>query len=191
MLLIPMTAALLVSKRAAGFTVTGTATGVLCVRHCRSSSADQHSQQWSLSGGTSSGGQLQLLSAAASSLGYAARNIATVLATRRNTQNTMYGCGHTQCVGTDLDLTSCLQERKQAWGSKQFQQYIGMDVTSLLSVPVFIMEPFTILQKARLSRSLQDTAQAVLDSPALCMDCKRSLPASTSFHLCSWSCSTE
>jgi len=39
-------------------------------------------------------------------------------------------------------------ERKQAWGSKQFQQYIGMDVTSLLSVPVWIMEPFTILQKA-------------------------------------------
>lgn len=39
-------------------------------------------------------------------------------------------------------------ERKQAWGTKQFQQYIGMDVTSLLSVPVFIMEPFTILQKA-------------------------------------------
>jgi hypothetical protein len=39
------------------------------------------------------------------------------------------------------------QERKQAWGTKQFQQYIGMDVTSLLSVPVFIMEPFTILQK--------------------------------------------
>jgi hypothetical protein len=42
----------------------------------------------------------------------------------------------------------CLQERKQVWGTKQFQQYIGMDVTSLLSVPVFIMEPFTILQKA-------------------------------------------
>lgn len=40
------------------------------------------------------------------------------------------------------------EERKQAWGSKQFQQYIGMDVTSLLSVPVWIMEPFTILQKA-------------------------------------------
>ncbi|MEW5303037.1 MAG: hypothetical protein WDW36_005769 [Sanguina aurantia] len=39
-------------------------------------------------------------------------------------------------------------ERKQAWGSKQFQQYIGLDVTSLLSVPVWIMEPFTILQKA-------------------------------------------
>ncbi|KAL6758390.1 oxysterol binding protein [Haematococcus lacustris] len=40
------------------------------------------------------------------------------------------------------------EERKQAWGTKQFQQYIGMDVTSLLSVPVWIMEPFTILQKA-------------------------------------------
>lgn len=39
-------------------------------------------------------------------------------------------------------------ERKNAWGSKQFQQYIGMDVTSLLSVPVWIMEPFSILQKA-------------------------------------------
>ncbi len=43
---------------------------------------------------------------------------------------------------------SCLQERKQAWGTRQFQQYIGADVTSLLSVPVWIMEPFTILQKA-------------------------------------------
>lgn len=43
---------------------------------------------------------------------------------------------------------SALQERKQAWGTKQFQQYIGADVTSLLSVPVWIMEPFTILQKA-------------------------------------------
>ncbi|KAF5831000.1 hypothetical protein DUNSADRAFT_13756 [Dunaliella salina] len=38
--------------------------------------------------------------------------------------------------------------RKQVWGTKQFQQYIGKDVTSLLSLPVWIMEPFTILQKA-------------------------------------------
>lgn len=45
-------------------------------------------------------------------------------------------------------LLSYLQERKQAWGTRQFQQYIGADVTSLLSVPVWIMEPFTILQKA-------------------------------------------
>lgn len=52
--------------------------------------------------------------------------------------------------GTDAknDEGVCQQERKQAWGTKQFQQYIGMDVTSLLSVPVWIMEPFTILQKA-------------------------------------------
>jgi len=42
----------------------------------------------------------------------------------------------------------CLQMRKQVWGTKQFQQYIGKDVTSLLSLPVWIMEPFTILQKA-------------------------------------------
>lgn len=42
----------------------------------------------------------------------------------------------------------CIAERKDAWGTKQFQQYIGMDVTSLLSVPVWIMEPFSILQKA-------------------------------------------
>jgi len=41
-----------------------------------------------------------------------------------------------------------VQERQQVWGTKQFQQYIGADVTNLLSVPVFIMEPFTILQKA-------------------------------------------
>lgn len=42
----------------------------------------------------------------------------------------------------------CVQLRKQAWGTKQFHQYIGKDVTSLLSLPVWIMEPFTILQKA-------------------------------------------
>ncbi len=41
-----------------------------------------------------------------------------------------------------------VQMRKQVWGTKQFQQYIGKDVTSLLSLPVWIMEPFTILQKA-------------------------------------------
>ncbi|PNW85958.1 hypothetical protein CHLRE_03g199759v5 [Chlamydomonas reinhardtii] len=51
--------------------------------------------------------------------------------------------------GQDATATGLLeQERKQAWGTKQFQQYIGADVTSLLSVPVWIMEPFTILQKA-------------------------------------------
>ncbi|KXZ44648.1 hypothetical protein GPECTOR_64g142 [Gonium pectorale] len=51
--------------------------------------------------------------------------------------------------GQEADATGLLeQERKQAWGTKQFQQYIGADVTSLLSVPVWIMEPFTILQKA-------------------------------------------
>lgn len=31
------------------------------------------------------------------------------------------------------------QERKAAWGTIDFKQYIGMDVTSLLSVPVWIM----------------------------------------------------
>jgi hypothetical protein len=40
-----------------------------------------------------------------------------------------------------------MQERKNVWGSKQFQQYIGMDVMSLLSVPVWIMEPVSMLQK--------------------------------------------
>lgn len=40
------------------------------------------------------------------------------------------------------------EARKATWGTNQFQQYIGMDVTSLLSVPVWIMEPVTILQKA-------------------------------------------
>ena len=47
-------------------------------------------------------------------------------------------------------LHSLSQERKQAWASRssEVQQYIGMDVTSLLSVPVWIMEPVTILQKA-------------------------------------------
>ncbi|GLI60079.1 hypothetical protein VaNZ11_002110 [Volvox africanus] len=51
--------------------------------------------------------------------------------------------------GEETEASGLLeQERKQAWGTKQFQQYIGADVTSLLSVPVWIMEPFTILQKA-------------------------------------------
>lgn len=51
--------------------------------------------------------------------------------------------------GQEATATGLLeQERKQAWGTRQFQQYIGADVTSLLSVPVWIMEPFTILQKA-------------------------------------------
>lgn len=49
-------------------------------------------------------------------------------------------------TGKDQGLNQ--EARKEAWGTKQFQQYIGMDVTSLLSVPVWIMEPTTVLQKA-------------------------------------------
>ncbi|KAG1665285.1 hypothetical protein FOA52_015862 [Chlamydomonas sp. UWO 241] len=56
--------------------------------------------------------------------------------------------------------------RKQTWGSNQFQQYIGMDVTSLLSVPVWIMEPVTILQKA--SEIMQYTE--LLDKASECND---------------------
>ena len=72
-------------------------------------------------------------------------------------------------------LTAChAQERKQAWGSKQFQQYIGMDVTSLLSVPVWIMEPFTILQKAAEIMEYTD----LLDKANACNDeYERCVPA--------------
>jgi hypothetical protein len=58
------------------------------------------------------------------------------------------------------------QERKQIWGTKQFQQYIGMDVTSLLSVPVWIMEPFTILQK--MAEMMEYTE--LLDQADTCQD---------------------
>jgi hypothetical protein len=58
------------------------------------------------------------------------------------------------------------QERKDAWGTKQFQQYIGMDVTSLLSVPVWIMEPFSILQKA--AEIMEYTE--LLDKASKCQD---------------------
>lgn len=40
-----------------------------------------------------------------------------------------------------------LPQERRSWGGSQLNKYIGMDVTSLLSVPVWIMEPFTMLQK--------------------------------------------
>lgn len=39
----------------------------------------------------------------------------------------------------------CLQKRVVAFTN--YKEYIGMDLTSLVTLPVWIMEPYTILQK--------------------------------------------
>jgi hypothetical protein len=39
------------------------------------------------------------------------------------------------------------QARKAVFRPSAIKKYIGMDVTSLLSVPLFIMEPLSMLQK--------------------------------------------
>lgn len=83
-----------------------------------------------------------------------------------------------------------LQERKQAWGTKQFQQYIGADVTSLLSVPVWIMEPFTILQKAAEIMEYTDLLdlankeQDPYDRQARCMSACLHMHAASAARLC-------
>ena len=38
-------------------------------------------------------------------------------------------------------------ERKAAWSSADYTQYIGLDVTTLLSVPIWIHEPASTLTK--------------------------------------------
>lgn len=40
-----------------------------------------------------------------------------------------------------------VQERQSFFVGANFSKYVGMDVTSLLSVPVWIMEPFSVTQK--------------------------------------------
>jgi hypothetical protein len=42
---------------------------------------------------------------------------------------------------------ACLQVRKVLFQPSKLSKYMGMDVTSLMSVPLFIMEPFSMLQK--------------------------------------------
>ena len=53
-----------------------------------------------------------------------------------------------------------LQQRQAEFTS--YKDYIGMDITSLVSLPVWIMEPFTILQ--RLAEIMEYTEQ--LDTAA-------------------------
>lgn len=40
-----------------------------------------------------------------------------------------------------------MQVRKVLFQPSKLSKYMGMDVTSLMSVPLFIMEPFSMLQK--------------------------------------------
>ena len=44
-----------------------------------------------------------------------------------------------------LGNSGCLQIRKTEF--KDYRDYIGMDISSLVSLPLFIMEPYTMLQK--------------------------------------------
>ena len=37
--------------------------------------------------------------------------------------------------------------QKRATEFKDYRDYIGMDISSLVSLPLFIMEPYTMLQK--------------------------------------------
>ncbi|CAD7703208.1 unnamed protein product [Ostreobium quekettii] len=55
-------------------------------------------------------------------------------------------------------------ERQQLWSS--FQQYVGMDITSLVTVPVWIMEPFSVLQ--RMAEIMEYTE--ILDRANACED---------------------
>lgn len=43
------------------------------------------------------------------------------------------------------ELVNANDQRQKLWSN--FQQYIGHDITSLISVPVWIMEPLTVLQR--------------------------------------------
>lgn len=71
-----------------------------------------------------------------------------------------------------------LQKRQEAFTS--YKDYIGMDITSLVTLPVWIMEPFTILQ--RLAEIMEYTDQ--LDRAACTED-----PYERWFYLQQCSCS--
>ena len=65
-----------------------------------------------------------------------------------------------------------LQQRQKEFTS--YRDYIGMDITSLVSLPVWIMEPFTILQ--RLAEIMEytehlDTAAHTEDQYERCCSC--------------------
>lgn len=51
-------------------------------------------------------------------------------------------CMH--CMGTDTSILSS-KERDSYW--KLMQNYIGSDITSMVTLPVLIFEPMTMLQK--------------------------------------------
>jgi Oxysterol-binding protein len=74
-------------------------------------------------------------------------------------------CGRTVrlCHRADIHYAGCShsphaalsQKRQEAFTS--YKDYIGMDITSLVTLPVWIMEPFTILQ--RLAEIMEYTDQ--------------------------------
>ena len=43
-------------------------------------------------------------------------------------------------------MVYAVQEKRQA-AFASYRDYIGMDITSLVQLPLFIMEPYTMLQK--------------------------------------------
>jgi hypothetical protein len=67
-----------------------------------------------------------------------------------------------------------LQVRKVLFQPSKLSKYMGMDVTSLMSVPLFIMEPFSMLQKmAEIMEytHLLDQANAAEDPYERCVCC--------------------
>eukprot|EP00803_Ostreobium_quekettii_P008107 evm.model.scf_403.9 EVM.evm.TU.scf_403.9 scf_403:43062-44447(+) len=66
-------------------------------------------------------------------------------------------------------------ERQKLWSN--FQQYIGMDITSLVTVPVWIMEPFSVTQ--RMAEIMEYTD--ILDRADACEDRLRRLALVTAF----------
>lgn len=69
---------------------------------------------------------------------------------------------------------TCLQVRKVLFQPSKLSKYMGMDVTSLMSVPLFIMEPFSMLQKmAEIMEytNLLDQANASEDPYERCAQC--------------------
>lgn len=55
-------------------------------------------------------------------------------------------CQPPVCLKLGFD-TFLVQVRKVLFQPSKLSKYMGMDVTSLMSVPLFIMEPFSMLQK--------------------------------------------
>lgn len=66
-------------------------------------------------------------------------------------------------------------ERQKLWSN--FQQYVGMDITSLVTVPVWIMEPFSVVQ--RMAEIMEYTE--LLDRADMCEDRFQRLALVTAF----------